>query len=110
MQKAHQNLVKAVNWVANYTGHPVVLVVLVIVLAAWFSLSRVLEYQLWFDIMDVTIFVVTFLMVFVVQASQNADTQAIQDKLDAIIEALPKADGSVEGEEERIKKGKESGR
>lgn len=40
----------------------------------------------------------------VVQSSQNADTRAIQDKLDEIIKSLPKADDSKKNEETRLKK------
>ena len=42
---------------------------------------------------------------FVVQSSQNADTRAIQDKLDEIIKSLPNADDSKKNEETRLKKG-----
>ena len=55
--------------------------------------------------MDVFIFITTFFLILVVQSSQNADTRAIQDKLDEIIKSLPKADDSKKNEETRLKKG-----
>ena len=51
------------------------------------------------------IFISTFFLLFVVQSSQNADTEAIQDKLDEIIDSLPTADRTKEGEEKKIKRG-----
>ena len=44
--------------------------------------------------------IITFNMVFIIQASQNRDGRAIQTKLDAIIEALEQADNKLVGLEE----------
>ncbi|OYX43765.1 hypothetical protein B7Y94_00935 [Candidatus Saccharibacteria bacterium 32-49-12] len=100
-------LTKMMNKTAEFAGKPMVFVVSILLIVGWFLVSGLLEYDTWFDIMDVTIFITTFLMLFVVQASQNADTKAIQDKLDEIIDVLPGASKSKEGEEERFKEGRE---
>lgn len=57
--------------------------------------------------MDIFVFMITFFLLFILQASQNADTQAIQDKLDEIIDSLPGADKKKEAEEKRLKNGKD---
>lgn len=103
--RAKEILTQMMNKVADFAGRPVVFVTAVLLIIAWFVVSRFMEYDTWFDIMDVVIFVTTFLMLFIVQASQNADTEAIQDKLDEIIEAIPGARTSKEGEEKEFKKG-----
>ena len=41
--------------------------------------------------------IITFLMVFLLQHTQNADTEAIQKKLDVVILALDKADNRFVG-------------
>jgi low affinity Fe/Cu permease len=41
--------------------------------------------------------IVTFLMVFLIQGSQNADTKAMQAKLDEILRAIPDADDALRG-------------
>lgn len=103
-------LAKLVNGLADIIGKPTVFALAFILVALWFCTRFFLEYEAWFDIMDVFIFITTFFLLFVVQASQNADTKAIQDKLDNIIDALPGASKDVEGEEERIKAGKKNSR
>lgn len=103
-----EKLTVTMNKVAEFVGRPVVFLAQIVIIAAWFIASRFLPYDVWFDIniMDVTVFITFFFLIIVVQASQNADTAAIQDKLDEIIDALPNARTSKEGEEKRLKRGK----
>ena len=93
------------NQFADLLGRPTVFAAAILVVAGWFGARLFIEYDTWFDVMDLVIFVSTFFLLFVVQSSQNADTRAIQDKLDEIIDALPNADTSKEKEEKRIKRG-----
>ena len=101
-----EKLTVTINKVAEFVGRPVVFLALIVIIAAWFIASRFLPYDVWFDIMDVTVFITSFFLIIVLQASQNADTEAVQDKLDEIIDALPGAQTSKEGEEKRLKRGK----
>lgn len=101
-----EKLTVAINKLADFVGRPVVFLTTIVIIAAWFIASRFLPYEVWFDIMDVTIFIASFFLLFVLQASQNADTKAMQDKLDEIIDALPRAKTSKKGEEKRLKRGK----
>ncbi len=92
--------------ITEFAGSPFVFASLLLLVAAWFIAGIFLDYNsTWFDIMDVFVFLTTFFLVFIVQTSQNADTKALQDKLDEIVKALPKADDKVKGEEKRIKRG-----
>lgn len=104
-KKVDKILRASMNRVADLAGRPIAFMTAVVLLIGWFGVSRFMDYQTWFDIMDVAIFVTTFLMLFVVQASQNADTEAIQDKLDELIEALPSASENRKGEERKLKYG-----
>lgn len=108
--KINQRLTEMMTNLADFVGRPIVFVSALLLLVVWFVLRSVIEYDTWFDIMDVSIFIITFLLLFIVQASQNADTRAMQDKLDDIIDALPKADKSREGEEQSLKKGRKPGK
>ena len=102
----NEKLTVAMNKVAEFVGRPVAFLAMIVIIAVWFIASNFLPYDVWFDIMDVTIFITTFFLLFVLQASQNADTEAIQDKLDEIIDALPRAQTSKKGEVKRLKRGK----
>lgn len=44
--------------------------------------------------------IITFLMVFIIQNSQNRDSVAIQTKLDALLSAVDKADNALVGIED----------
>lgn len=105
MKSAQRFLTITMNKIADYTGRPALFAAVVAILLTWLLARRFMPHDLWFDIMDAVIFVTTFLMVFILQVSQNADTKAMQDKLDAIIEALPEAEDSLRGEEKEIKHG-----
>ena len=98
-------LTRFMNALADYTGRPFVFATILVIALLWFILGFFIEYDTWFDIMDLTIFISTFFLLFIVQSSQNADTRAIQDKLDEIIDALPNADSTKEKQEKRIKRG-----
>ena len=109
IEKIDKFLTKFMNILADAVGRPRAFVASVLLIVAWFVARSFLEYDVWFDIMDVSIFITTFFLLFVVQASQNADTKAIQDKLDKIIEAIPGAPNSAEGEEKAMKRGVKKG-
>lgn len=105
--KIQELLAKAVNGITDVAGKPVVFALAMAVVATWFVAGIFFKYDdLWFDILDIFVFLTTFFLVFVVQSTQNADTKAMQDKLDEIIDSLPKAKKDKEGEEKVIKKGK----
>lgn len=102
-----KTLVELINRLTALTGNPFVFAAFIALIVGWFVAGIFFRYSsTWFDIMDVFVFLTTFLLVFIVQATQNADTKAMQDKLDEIIESLPKANDHVENEEKRLKKGK----
>lgn len=110
INRVKSQLTVLMNKIADFVGKPSVFIIAILLVIIWFICSRFMEYDTWFDIMDVTIFITTFLLLFVVQASQNADTEAIQDKLDEIIDALPQTKNSKKGEEKEFKKGKKNSR
>lgn len=94
---------KLMNKLADIAGHPRTFIIIVLLAAGWLVAGRFIEYETWFDSMDVVIFLTTFFLLFVVQNSQNADTKAIQDKLDELLKATPGTDTSKEHEEKKLK-------
>lgn len=83
-------------------GTPGALVVSFIVVLLWALSGPTFGFSdTWQLIINTSTTVVTFWMVFVIQAAQNRDTHAIHAKLDAIIDAIPEADSKLEHIEEQ---------
>src|SRR6267142_7176981 len=77
------------KWTAHVSGRPVTFfiavgVVLVWALSGpWFGFS-----DTWQLVINTSTTIVTFLMVFLIQSTQNRDSEAIQIKLDELIRAM----------------------
>ena len=104
-RKIEKALMQYMTTTADFLGKPLVFTVVLLLTLGWFMTKLTLDYDTWFDIMDVFVFLASFFLLFIIQSSQNADNKAIQDKLDEIIEALPQASNKKEHEEELFKKG-----
>lgn len=110
-EKFHRRLTRWLNNLAQVAGHPFLFASLVALALAWFVAGVFFQFDdIWYNILDVFVFMTTFFLVFVVQASQNTDTQAMQDKLDEIIRALSDADNRKVAEEKPIKRGEKRGK
>jgi low affinity Fe/Cu permease len=74
------------NWVAVMSGHPVVFVFAILTVVAWMATGPFFSYSdTWQLVMNTWTNVATFLMVFLIQNSQNRDSSALQAKLDELI-------------------------
>lgn len=108
LKKLHKSIAVFTDKLTEVVGTPLVFFAVFLLISLWFVLGIFFRYnQSWFTILDVFIFLTTFFLVFTVQFSQNADTKAIQDKLDDIIDSLPKANKKLEAEEKKLKKGED---
>ncbi len=73
---------------AHYSGRPVTFCAAVAIVLVWGITGPVFHYSdTWQLIINTGTTIVTFLMVFLIQATQNRDTAAIQLKLDELIRA-----------------------
>jgi low affinity Fe/Cu permease len=73
---------------AHWMGHPVGFVVAVFVIMVWAATGAVFHYSdTWQLVINTGTTIVTFLMVFLIQNTQNRDSRAIQIKLDELIRA-----------------------
>ena len=74
--------------VAHSTGRPVTFIGAVLVVIAWAATGPVFRYSdTWQLVINTGTTIVTFLMVFLIQNTQNRDGAAIQAKLDELIRA-----------------------
>ena len=72
--------------IAHESGRPITFVGALLVIAAWAVTGPVFHYSdTWQLIINTSTTIITFLMVFVIQNTQNRDGAAIQAKLDELI-------------------------
>jgi low affinity Fe/Cu permease len=79
---------KAAHWIAQQCGHASVFIIAVITILVWAATGPLFGYSdTWQLIINTGTTIITFLMVFLIQNTQNRDTAAIQLKLDELIRA-----------------------
>ena len=75
--------------VAHFAGHPIAFAGAVLVICVWIVSGPVFGFSdTWQLVINTATTIVTFLMVFVIQNTQNRDGAAIQIKLDELIRAI----------------------
>lgn len=81
---------------AMITGKPVTFLVAASVIVVWAICGPIFGFSdTWQLIINTSTTIVTFLMVFLIQNTQNRDTEALQIKLDEIIRANRQARNAV---------------
>lgn len=71
---------------ARATGHPLAFVAAVLIIVGWGLTGRLFGFSdTWQLVINTGTTIVTFLMVFVLQNTQNRDGRALQTKLDELI-------------------------
>jgi len=98
--------------VAKAAGKPATFMVAVLVVIVWAASGPLFGFgDTWQLVINTGTTIVTFLMVFLIQNTQNRDTEAMQIKLDELIHAIKEANNSLldleeldEKELDRIKK------
>ena len=74
---------------AHWTGHPAAFLLAVAVVLVWIVTGPIFNYSdTWQLVINTGTTIVTFLMVFLIQNTQNRDTMALQLKLSELVLAM----------------------
>ena len=96
---------KVAGGIAAFTGQPLAFVIALGLMILWGVTGPLFHYSdTWQFVVNTATTIITFLMVFLIQNSQNRDGAAIQAKLDELIRALDNARGTFIGIEHLIDK------
>jgi low affinity Fe/Cu permease len=77
---------------AQFAGQPIAFIVALTVILLWGGTGPLFDYSdTWQLVINTSTTIITFLMVFVIQNSQNRDAAALQAKLDELIRAVAHA-------------------
>jgi low affinity Fe/Cu permease len=77
------------KWTAHATGHPLAFVLAASTIAVWLITGPVFGFSdTWQLVINTGTTIVTFLMVFLIQNTQNRDSAAVHLKLDELIRTI----------------------
>ena len=80
------------KWTARATGRPITFGLAALVIVVWGVTGPLFGFSdTWQLVINTGTTIVTFLMVFLIQSTQNRDAEAVQVKLDEIIRAIGNA-------------------
>ena len=92
----HEGFRKTARVIATAIGTPIAFLMSLLFVVGWAVTGPVFGFSdTWQLIINTSTTVVTFLMVFIIQNSQNRDTKATQLKLDELLRAIADARSSL---------------
>jgi len=84
------------KWTSHVSGKPVTFISAVLIILIWAITGPLFGFSdTWQLVINTGTTIITFLMVFLIQNTQNRDTEALQLKLDEIIRSLKSARNEV---------------
>ena len=76
------------KWASRAAGHPTTFALAALIILVWAATGPIFEFSdTWQLVINTSTTIITFLMVFLIQNTQNRDSTAMQLKLDELIRA-----------------------
>ena len=90
--KSRSRFTRFAKWTAHATVRPAAFLLAAVVILTWIITGPIFGFSdTWQLVINTGTTIVTFLMVFLIQSTQNRDSEAMQVKLDEIIRAIGNA-------------------
>lgn len=87
---------RAAKWAARATGRPITFTIALVVIVIWAITGPIFQFSdTWQLVINTSTTIITFLMVFLIQNTQNRDTEALQIKIDELIRAVKNAHNAL---------------
>src|SRR5215210_2653878 len=94
--KSRSRFTRFAKWTAHASGRPITFFLAVAVIAVWAFTGPLFAFSdTWQLVINTGTTIVTFLMVFLIQNTQNRDSEAAQVKLDEIMRAIGDAQNEL---------------
>ena len=87
---------RAAKWASRAAGRPITFAIAVAIILIWAITGPIFKFSdTWQLVINTGTTIITFLMVFLIQNTQNRDTEALQIKLDELIRAAKEAHNAL---------------
>ena len=87
---------RAAKWASHSAGRPATFIAAVAIILIWAILGPFFGFSdTWQLVINTSTTIITFLMVFLIQNTQNRDTEALQIKLDELLRAMDSAHNAM---------------
>ena len=84
------------KWTSRMAGRPTTFAIAVAVIVAWAATGPLFGFNdTWQLVINTSTTIITFLMVFLIQSTQNRDAEAVQVKLDELLRATQGAHNAL---------------
>lgn len=96
MERKRSRFTRFAKWAARTAGRPATFVAAMAVIVLWALSGPLFGFSdTWQLVINTSTTIVTFLMVFLIQNTQNRDSEAMQVKLDELIRAIEGAHNAL---------------
>ncbi len=96
MAKKRSWFTRFAQWSARAAGRPITFLLAMLIIVVWAMSGPIFHFgDTWQLVINTSTTIITFLMVFLIQNTQNRDGEAVQIKLDELIRAIKTSNNAL---------------